>query len=43
MAEPSPPLDKVLNFRDVGKTVNLYLGERRVREGVIFRSARPGM
>ncbi|KAL3957888.1 hypothetical protein ACCO45_008466 [Purpureocillium lilacinum] len=41
MAEPSPPLDKVLNFRDVGKTVNLYLGERRVREGVIFRSARP--
>ncbi|UNI19140.1 Protein-tyrosine-phosphatase [Purpureocillium takamizusanense] len=41
MADPSPVLDKVLNFRDVGKTVNFYLGEKRVREGVIFRSARP--
>ncbi|KAF4981096.1 hypothetical protein FZEAL_3032 [Fusarium zealandicum] len=33
-------LENVLNFRDVGKTVNGFLGTRRLREGVFFRSAR---
>ncbi|KAI0459784.1 protein-tyrosine phosphatase-like protein [Xylaria acuta] len=33
--------ENILNFRDVGKTVNDYLGRKVVREGVLFRSARP--
>lgn len=33
--------DNILNFRDVGKTVNAFLGKRLVVEGRIFRSARP--
>ncbi|KAI1434634.1 tyrosine/serine protein phosphatase [Xylaria sp. CBS 124048] len=33
--------DNILNFRDVGKTVNDYLGRKVVREGVLYRSARP--
>jgi hypothetical protein len=36
-------LQNVLNFRDVGKTVNDFLGTRRIREGLFYRSARPGM
>lgn len=57
------PFENILNFRDVGKTVNQFLGQkyavratrpskiqalttctclRRVAEGKIFRSARPG-
>ncbi|KAL2114085.1 hypothetical protein VUR80DRAFT_766 [Thermomyces stellatus] len=35
-----PELSSVVNFRDVGATVNSFLGERRVREGAIYRSAR---
>lgn len=35
--------DNILNFRDVGKTINDFLGEKYVAEGKIFRSARPGM
>ncbi|KAK3181067.1 hypothetical protein K4F52_007608 [Lecanicillium sp. MT-2017a] len=31
----------IINFRDVGYTVNQFLGTRRIREGLIFRSARP--
>ncbi|KAH7008034.1 protein-tyrosine phosphatase-like protein [Ilyonectria destructans] len=34
-------MENVPNFRDVGKTVNEFLGVRRVREGVFYRSARP--
>jgi len=34
-------LKNVLNFRDVGKTVNDFLGTRRIREGLFYRSARP--
>ncbi|EXM07766.1 hypothetical protein FOIG_02706 [Fusarium odoratissimum NRRL 54006] len=34
-------LENVLNFRDVGKTVNDFLGTRRIREGLFYRSARP--
>ncbi|KAK3378040.1 tyrosine/serine protein phosphatase [Podospora didyma] len=33
--------DNILNFRDVGKTINEFLGKRVVREGLLFRSARP--
>ncbi|GAW12657.1 hypothetical protein ANO14919_020270 [Xylariales sp. No.14919] len=33
--------EKILNFRDVGKTVNDYLGRKVMREGVLYRSARP--
>ncbi|KAI1131978.1 protein-tyrosine phosphatase-like protein [Nemania abortiva] len=33
--------ENILNFRDVGKTVNDYLGRKAVREGVLYRSARP--
>ncbi|KAI0446580.1 protein-tyrosine phosphatase-like protein [Xylaria telfairii] len=33
--------ENILNFRDVGKTVNDHLGRKVVREGVLFRSARP--
>ncbi|KAL2068690.1 hypothetical protein VTL71DRAFT_15028 [Oculimacula yallundae] len=35
------PFEKILNFRDVGKTINDFLGEKVVAEGKIFRSARP--
>ncbi|KAG6018336.1 hypothetical protein E4U43_003786 [Claviceps pusilla] len=34
-------LQGVANFRDVGQTVNRFLGRKFVREGVLFRSARP--
>ncbi|KAI1864823.1 uncharacterized protein JN550_008643 [Neoarthrinium moseri] len=33
--------DNILNFRDVGKTVNAFLGKRILKEGVLYRSARP--
>ncbi|KAI0852238.1 protein-tyrosine phosphatase-like protein [Daldinia vernicosa] len=33
--------DNIDNFRDVGKTINNYLGQKVIREGVFFRSARP--
>ncbi|KAL7928614.1 protein-tyrosine phosphatase-like protein [Trichoderma chlorosporum] len=33
-------LQKIPNFRDVGKTVNQFLGERRIREGLFYRSGR---
>lgn len=31
----------VLNFRDVGATINARLGRKLLREGLFFRSARP--
>ncbi|KAM5377456.1 hypothetical protein ACJZ2D_004995 [Fusarium nematophilum] len=40
MMSSSVGLENVLNFRDVGKTVNDFLGVRRVREGIFYRSAR---
>ncbi|KAK0720816.1 protein-tyrosine phosphatase-like protein [Lasiosphaeris hirsuta] len=33
--------ENILNFRDVGKTVNDFLGRKLVREGLLYRSARP--
>ncbi|KAL6819341.1 protein-tyrosine phosphatase-like protein [Trichoderma sp. SZMC 28015] len=38
--EEDHQLQKVPNFRDVGKTVNQFLGERRVRENLFYRSGR---
>ncbi|KAG4425955.1 hypothetical protein IFR04_000899 [Cadophora malorum] len=35
------PFENILNFRDVGKTINEFMGEKLVAEGKIFRSARP--
>ncbi|KAI0167086.1 tyrosine/serine protein phosphatase [Hypoxylon sp. FL1284] len=37
----SVTFDNILNFRDVGKTINDYTGRKLVREGVLYRSARP--
>ncbi len=37
---PSTPLASILNFRDVGKTINLLLGSYILREGLLYRSAR---
>ncbi|KAJ4145731.1 hypothetical protein LMH87_004568 [Akanthomyces muscarius] len=34
-------LENVSNFRDVGKTVNSFLDKKAVREGLVYRSARP--
>jgi len=35
------PFENILNFRDVGKTINEFLGGKHVAEGKLFRSARP--
>ncbi|CAH0053438.1 unnamed protein product [Clonostachys solani] len=40
MANQLANLQKVSNFRDVGYVINTFLGERRVKEGLVFRSAR---
>ncbi|KAF7938712.1 uncharacterized protein EAE98_001050 [Botrytis deweyae] len=33
--------NNILNFRDVGKTINDFLGRKLIKEGRIYRSARP--
>ena len=38
---PSTPLKTVLNFRDVGVTVNTLLSTPFLRPGLLYRSARP--
>lgn len=45
-SDGDPPLHdggfrNVVNFRDVGATVNAHLGRKLLREGLLFRSARP--
>lgn len=40
-AVPSTPLPSILNFRDVGETINKLQGTHILREGLIYRSARP--
>ncbi|KAK4164906.1 protein-tyrosine phosphatase-like protein [Cladorrhinum sp. PSN259] len=37
---PDNSLENIINFRDVGETVNAFLKSKIVREGVLFRSAR---
>ncbi|EYE99494.1 putative tyrosine/serine protein phosphatase [Aspergillus ruber CBS 135680] len=34
------PFDNIINFRDVGKSINGLTGRRILKEGVLFRSAR---
>ncbi|EGE77162.2 tyrosine/serine protein phosphatase [Blastomyces dermatitidis ATCC 18188] len=41
ISSPDRPFDNVLNLRDVGVHINRLCGTRVVREGVLFRSARP--
>ena len=38
---PSNSLQNILNFRDVAQTINRIQGNDRLREGCIYRSARP--
>ena len=38
---PSTTLPTILNFRDVGQTINILQGSPLLREGIIYRSARP--
>ncbi|KAL1739567.1 protein-tyrosine phosphatase-like protein [Schizophyllum fasciatum] len=40
-AVPRSPLRTILNFRDVGETVNILHGSPVLRSGVLFRSAQP--
>ncbi|GKZ28739.1 hypothetical protein AbraIFM66950_000094 [Aspergillus brasiliensis] len=37
---PGRPFDNILNFRDVGRTINQLVGKRVLKEGILFRSAR---
>ncbi|OJJ70767.1 hypothetical protein ASPBRDRAFT_45015 [Aspergillus brasiliensis CBS 101740] len=37
---PGGPFDNILNFRDVGRTINQLVGKRVLKEGILFRSAR---
>ncbi|KAF7161303.1 hypothetical protein CNMCM6106_008592 [Aspergillus hiratsukae] len=34
------PFDNIINFRDVGRSINQLMGSRVLKEGVLFRSAR---
>ncbi|KAL4936561.1 hypothetical protein BDV06DRAFT_233317 [Aspergillus oleicola] len=34
------PFDNIINFRDVGRTINNFAGKKLLKEGVLFRSAR---
>ena len=38
---PSTPFKSILNFRDVGDTVNILLSSTLLNPGLVFRSARP--
>ncbi|KAL4808551.1 protein-tyrosine phosphatase-like protein [Aspergillus unguis] len=40
MAHPDRPFDNIINFRDVGQTINRFAGKSLLKEGVLFRSAR---
>ncbi|KAJ0420683.1 protein-tyrosine phosphatase-like protein [Aspergillus carlsbadensis] len=45
MAEPSSSIpnvsfDNIINFRDVGRTINQFAGKKLLKEGFLFRSAR---
>ncbi|CAI7639160.1 unnamed protein product [Penicillium pancosmium] len=37
---PDRPFDNIINFRDVGRTINQFCGSSILKEGVLFRSAR---
>ncbi|EPS27588.1 hypothetical protein POX_e06568 [Penicillium oxalicum] len=38
---PDRPFDNIINFRDVGRTINHFCGSEILKEGVLYRSARP--
>ncbi|KAJ5992923.1 hypothetical protein N7451_008647 [Penicillium sp. IBT 35674x] len=38
---PDRPFDNIINFRDVGRTINQFCGAQILKEGVLYRSARP--
>ena len=38
---PSTPLSTILNFRDISQTINTLHESHLIREGIIYRSARP--
>ncbi|KAK5137636.1 hypothetical protein LTR08_007931 [Meristemomyces frigidus] len=40
-AVTATPFDKILNFRDVGAYVNSTTGSQLLRDGLLYRSARP--
>ncbi|PTU19241.1 hypothetical protein P175DRAFT_0441647 [Aspergillus ochraceoroseus IBT 24754] len=37
---PDRPFDNIINFRDVGRTINRLMGRPVLKEGVFYRSAR---
>ncbi|KAJ5157525.1 uncharacterized protein N7482_008625 [Penicillium canariense] len=37
---PDRPFDNIINFRDVGRTINHFCGAEILKEGILFRSAR---
>ncbi|KAE8365804.1 protein-tyrosine phosphatase-like protein [Aspergillus caelatus] len=37
---PDRPFDNIINFRDVGRSINRLMGKKVLNEGVLFRSAR---
>ncbi|PLB46968.1 putative tyrosine/serine protein phosphatase [Aspergillus steynii IBT 23096] len=37
---PDRPFDNIINFRDVGRSINRLLGRPVLKEGILFRSAR---
>ncbi|GES64555.1 tyrosine/serine protein phosphatase [Aspergillus terreus] len=37
---PDRPFDNIINFRDVGRSINGILGKKVLKEGVLYRSAR---
>ncbi|KAL2760581.1 hypothetical protein ACRALDRAFT_2024533 [Sodiomyces alcalophilus JCM 7366] len=39
--DPAEGITTIANLRDVGKTVNSLLNNRRLKEGVLYRAARP--
>ncbi|KAL4900591.1 hypothetical protein BDW74DRAFT_161742 [Aspergillus multicolor] len=38
--DPGRPFDNIINFRDVGRTINRLAGRKILKEGVLYRSAR---
>ncbi|KAE8152121.1 protein-tyrosine phosphatase-like protein [Aspergillus avenaceus] len=37
---PDRPFDNIINFRDVGRSINSLMGRQVLKEGILFRSAR---
>ncbi|KAK1138888.1 hypothetical protein N8T08_001677, partial [Aspergillus melleus] len=37
---PDRPFDNIINFRDVGRSINRLVGRPILKEGILFRSAR---